>query len=159
MRESESIGVKGGLTTVFGPGILNEIRGQIATDDRDENPNARTALGSDHRLRQPRRRFGRPRAYRHDALRSDGSAEPHAGASIASASGSTTTSTTSARSAKTTSRAATTSSRWPTTWRGKISRYRQTVLVFDPDDAFFTGRQKEVGRATSRTRCRSATSR
>src|SRR5207237_6058023 len=34
MRKSQSVGLKSGLTTVFGPGILNEVRGQVATDNR-----------------------------------------------------------------------------------------------------------------------------
>src|SRR5438093_7607883 len=44
MRKSDSVGVKVGLTTVFGLGLLNDLRGQIATDDRNEMPNSRTAL-------------------------------------------------------------------------------------------------------------------
>src|SRR5205807_538038 len=38
MRKSDSVGVKAGLTTVFGLGLLNDLRGQIATDDRNEMP-------------------------------------------------------------------------------------------------------------------------
>src|SRR6185295_1564975 len=61
-RDSSSAGLKGGLTSVFG-GVLNDLRGQIATDNRDELPNSRLAsititgfgnLGGDS---------GRPRAY------------------------------------------------------------------------------------------------
>src|SRR5438034_3982479 len=63
MRKSESVGLKGGLTSSFGSTLLNEIRGQLATDNRDEIPNTRFAfisitgfgnLGSDS---------GRPRAF------------------------------------------------------------------------------------------------
>src|SRR6266850_2154306 len=62
-RWSESKSVKTGLTSMFGPGLLNEIRGQMATDPRDETPNSRLAgivitgfgiLGGDS---------GRPRAF------------------------------------------------------------------------------------------------
>src|SRR5207244_9144504 len=63
LRKSESAGVKTGLTSVLGSSMLNEIRGQIATDNRDEIPNSRLAqvtitgfgnLGGDS---------GRPRAF------------------------------------------------------------------------------------------------
>src|SRR5436190_10283333 len=62
-RDSTSAGLKGGLTTIFGAGLLNDFRGQIATDNRNEQPNSRAAsiqitgfgnLGGDP---------GRPRAY------------------------------------------------------------------------------------------------
>src|SRR6266540_2185457 len=62
-RDSSSAGLKGGLTTIFGAGLLNDFRGQIATDNRNEQPNSRAAsiqitgfgnLGGDP---------GRPRAY------------------------------------------------------------------------------------------------
>ena len=44
MRKSESAGLKAGLTSVVGAGMLNEVRGQVATDNRDEFPNSRSAL-------------------------------------------------------------------------------------------------------------------
>jgi hypothetical protein len=143
MRESQSLGVKAGLTTVFGPGILNEVRGQVATDDRDENPNVRSSqivitgfgnLGGDS---------GRPRAYhttRYEATdqlnvtwgmsrlrvgfdynlndvgqqREDNLQGRYDFKSLADY------------------------------LARKVSRYRQTVLVFNPEDAFFTGSTTEV---------------
>src|SRR3989442_1648783 len=142
-RRSESKSVKAGLTSMFGPGLLNEIRGQFSTDPRHEFPNVRSAmivitgfgnLGGDS---------GRPRAF--DSTRYELSDSltatmgPHR-------------------------------VRVGFDWNindvqqqredniqgwydykslsdyvaGKISRYRQTVLTFNPDDAFFKGRQREI---------------
>jgi hypothetical protein len=39
-REGSSNGLKGSLVTVFSPNIVNEFRGQVATDFRLENPNS-----------------------------------------------------------------------------------------------------------------------
>lgn len=39
-REGSSNGLKGALVTVFSPNVINEFRGQIATDNRLENPNS-----------------------------------------------------------------------------------------------------------------------
>ncbi len=39
-REGSSNGLKGALVTVFSPNIINEIRGQVATDNRLEEPNS-----------------------------------------------------------------------------------------------------------------------
>jgi hypothetical protein len=142
MRESESIGAKGGLTTVFGTGILNELRGQIATDDRDEIPNVRTALVTITGFGNIGGDSGRPRAYHTtryeiaDQLnltwgsnrlqfgfdynvndvgqqREDNIQGRYDFKSLSDY------------------------------MARKISRYRQTVLV-NPDDAFFTGRQQEM---------------
>src|SRR5437773_3425075 len=63
MRKSESAGVKSGLTYVFGPGILNEVRGQVATDNRDELPNSKTALITITGFGNLGGDSGRPRAY------------------------------------------------------------------------------------------------
>ena len=141
-RKSLSESVKTGLTSVFGPGLLNEIRGQIATDPRDELPNSRLAgivitgfgiLGGDS---------GRPRAFDSTRYQLSDSLTATAGAHRV---------------------------RVGFDWNvndfqqqredniqgrydyksladyvaGKISRYRQTVLTFNPDDAFFKGRQRE----------------
>ncbi|HMO79237.1 MAG TPA: carboxypeptidase regulatory-like domain-containing protein [Pyrinomonadaceae bacterium] len=40
MRKGSSNGLKGSLVTVFSPNIINEIRGQVATDNRLEQPNS-----------------------------------------------------------------------------------------------------------------------
>jgi hypothetical protein len=142
-RQSESIGGKAGLTTVFGPGILNEIRGQIATDDRDEIPNLRTALVTITGFGNFGGDSGRPRAYhttRYEATdqvnltwglnrlrfgfdfnvndvaqqREDNIQGRYDFKSLADF------------------------------MARKVGRYRQTVLVFNPEDALFSGRQTEA---------------
>ncbi len=142
-RESDSVGAKAGLTTVFGPGILNEVRGQVATDNRDENPNVRTALITITGFGNLGGDSGRPRAYhttRYEVTdqlnltwgfnrvrfgfdynvndvgqkREDNIQGRYDFKSLADY------------------------------MARKVSRYRQTVLVFNPDDAYYTGRQTEV---------------
>ena len=141
-RMSESKSVKTGLTSMFGPGLLNEIRGQIATDPRDEIPNVRSAaivitgfgnLGGD---------AGRPRAF--DSTRYELSDNL--------------TATTGAHRVRVgfdwnvndvrQSREDNIQGRYDYKSladyvAGKISRYRQTVLTFNPEDTFFQGRQRE----------------
>ncbi len=142
-RKSASKSVKTGLTSMFGPGLLNEVRGQMATDPREEIPNVRTAaivitgfgnLGGDS---------GRPRAF--DSTRYE-------------------------LSDSLTATAGSHRIRVGFDWNvndvqqmrednvqgrydykslgdyvaGNISRYRQTVLTFNPDNAFFKGRQREI---------------
>jgi len=143
MRESKSIGGKAGLTTVFGPGILNEVRMQVATDDRDELPNAKTSLITITGFGNLGGDSGRPRAYhttRYEAAdqvnltwglnrfrvgfdynvndvgqqREDNLQGRYDFKSLTDF------------------------------MNRKISRYRQTVLVFNPADAFFAGRQTET---------------
>jgi hypothetical protein len=142
-RESESAGVKAGLTTVFGPGILNEVRGQVATDDRDENPNVKLAqivitgfgnLGGDS---------GRPRAYHTtryevtDQLNANwGFNRLRFGFDYN-------------RNEVGQQREDNLQGRYDFKslsdfMARKISRYRQTVAVFNPADAFFTGLQTEI---------------
>jgi hypothetical protein len=141
-RMSESKSVKTGLTSMFGS-LLNELRGQIATDPRDEIPNSRLAgivitgfgtLGGDS---------GRPRAF--DSTRYELS--------------DSVTATTGAHRIHfgvdwnvndvQQSREDNIQGRYDYKSladyvNGKISRYRQTVLTFNPDDSFFKGRQREV---------------
>ncbi len=142
-RESESAGMKAGLTTVFGPGMLNEIRGQVATDNRDEIPNVRSSqivitgfgtLGGDS---------GRPRAYHTtryevtDQLNTTwGFNRIRVGLDYN-------------RNKVGQQREDNIQGRYDFKsltdyMAGKISRYRQTVLVFNPADAFFTGSQTEI---------------
>jgi len=143
MRQSTSAGLKTGLTAVFGVGLLNDLRGQIATDDRSETPNTRLAnititgfgnLGGDS---------GRPRAY--NATRyeltdqftaSVGTHRVRMGADL---------------NINDVSQEREDNIQGRYDFRsladymaGRINRYRQTVLVFDPADALFTGRQREV---------------
>src|SRR6185503_18338801 len=142
-RKSSSAGLKGGLTSILGGGLLNDLRGQIATDNRDEQPNSRLAsinitgfgnLGGDP---------GRPRAYDSTRYELTDQLTATAGAHRV---------------------------RFGVDWNindvgqqredniqgrydyrslsdylaGRINRYRQSVLVFNPEDAFFNGRQREV---------------
>jgi hypothetical protein len=142
-RMSASKSVKSGLTSMFGPALLNEIRGQMATDPRDEIPNSRLAgivitgfgtLGGDS---------GRPRAFESTRYEMSDSLTATMGSHRI---------------------------RVGFDWNvndvrqhrednvqgrydykslsdyvaGNISRYRQTVLTFSPDDAFFKGRQREI---------------
>jgi hypothetical protein len=143
LRTGESIGVKSGLTTVFGPGMMNEIRGQIATDNRDEIPNSRAALVTITGFGNLGGDSGRPRTY--DSTRYE----------------------------LTDNVSATRGAHWlrfgvdfnvndvqqqredniqgrydyrslDDFLAGRISRYRQTVLTFTPNDPFFKGTQKEL---------------
>jgi Carboxypeptidase regulatory-like domain len=143
LRTGESIGVKSGLTSVFGPGMLHEIRGQIATDSRDEIPNSNSSLVTITGFGNLGGDSGRPRAY--DSTRYE----------------------------LTDNVSATRGAHWlrfgldfnvndvqqqredniqgrydyrslADFLAGSISRYRQTVLTFSPDDPFFKGTQKEL---------------
>ena len=142
-RDSASAGLKGGLTTIFGAGLLNDFRGQIATDNRNEQPNSRTAsiqitgfgnLGGDP---------GRPRAY--DSSRYELTDQL--------------TATTGAHRVRfgvdfnindvRQEREDNIQGRYD--YRsladyvaGRINRYRQTALVFNPADAIFAGKQREI---------------
>ena len=142
-RKSESKSVKTGLTSMFGPGLLNELRGQIASDPRDEIPNSRLAgivitgfgnLGGD---------AGRPRFF--DSTRYElsdsltattGAHRIHAGFdwNVNDVQQSREDNIQGRYDYKSLADYV----------AGKISRYRQTVLTFDSDQAFFKGRQREI---------------
>jgi hypothetical protein len=142
-RDSESAGLKSGLTSVFGAGILNEVRGQIATDYRDENPNVRTAsivitgfgnLGGDS---------GRPRSYNTTRYEVTDQMSATRGVhrlrfgfdyNLNDVSQEREDNIQGRFDFKSLS----------DYLARKVSRYRQTVLVFDPADALFTGTQKEI---------------
>jgi hypothetical protein len=143
MRKSESAGLKGGLTSAFGSTILNEIRGQVATDYRDEIPNTRTAFVSITGFGTLGGDPGRPRAF--DSTRYEltdnlnsmfGRHRLRFGADVN-------------RNDVRQSREDNIQGRYDYKSladyiAGKISRYRQTVLTFNPDDSFFKGTQTEV---------------
>jgi carboxypeptidase family protein len=142
-RRGQSVGLKGGLTTVSARGILNEIRGQMATDNREELPNSRLALVTITGFGSTGGDSGRPRAYdttRYELTdqlsatwkdhrlrvgfdynlndfqqqREDNVQGRYDFKSLAD-------------------------------YKAlKISRYRQTVLTFNPDDPFFKGKQTEI---------------
>ena len=142
-RWSESKSTKAGLTSVFGPGLLNELRGQIATDPRDEIPNSKTAgivitgfgnLGGDS---------GRPRAFESTRYQMSDSLTATTGAHRIRAGVDWNVNDVQQ------SREDNIQGRYDYKSladfnAGKISRYRQTVLTFNPDSSFFQGRQREI---------------
>jgi hypothetical protein len=142
-RDSESAGVKSGVTTVFGPGILNEIRGQIATDNRDEIPNVRSAsivitgfgtLGGDS---------GRPRAYH--TTRYEATDQLSAAWGIHRLRFGVDYNLNDVGQQREDNFQGRFDFKSLADYQArKISRYRQTIVVFDPNEAFFTGTQKEI---------------
>jgi hypothetical protein len=143
MRKSESAGIKTNLSSVVGPAVLNEVRGQIATDNRDEIPNSRLAFISITGFGNLGGDSGRPRAF--DATRYEvtdnlswtvGRHRARFGFDINF-------------NDVQQSREDNIQGRYDYKSladfvAGKISRYRQTVLTFNPDNSFFKGAQREV---------------
>ena len=143
MRKSDSVGVKVGLTTVFGLGLLNDLRGQIATDDRNEMPNSRTALITITGFGNLGGDSGRPRNYETTRYEVTDQLTTTAGAhrlrfgldyNLNDVRQQREDNIQGRYDFKSLSDYI----------AGKISRYRQTVLVFDPADALFQGRQREI---------------
>jgi hypothetical protein len=142
-RKSESMGLKSGLTSVFGRSMLNEIRGQIATDNRDELPNVRSALVTITGFGNLGGDSGRPRAF--DSTRYEvtdnlsstmGSHRLRVGFDFN-------------LNDVQQQREDNIQGRYDFKslsdyMAGKISRYRQTVLTFDSNAPFFKGTQKEL---------------
>jgi hypothetical protein len=62
-RQSTSTGVKGGVVSVLTPFVINEIRGQVATDDRRELPNVASALIAINGFGSIGGDSGRPRVF------------------------------------------------------------------------------------------------
>src|SRR5205809_3527796 len=143
MRKSASAGLKVGLTSVFGEGLLNEIRGQVATDNRDEIPNSRSAsamitgfggIGGDP---------GRPRAF--DTTRYE--LTDHLSATWGAHRvrfGFDYNLNDVGQQREDNMQGRYDYKSLSDFIAGKISRYRQTILTFNPDDAFFKGRQQEI---------------
>jgi hypothetical protein len=142
LRKSESIGLKSGLTTVFGP-ALNEIRGQIATDNRDETPNQRTSMIVINGFGNLGGDSGRPRAF--DTTRyevSDNLSSIWGAHRLRLGFDLNLNDVQQQREDNIQGRYDFKS--LSDYLIGKISRYRQTVLTFSPDDSFFQGRQQEI---------------
>jgi hypothetical protein len=143
MRQSESAGVKSGVTSVIGGGLLNEVRGQVATDNRDELPNSRSALVSITGFGNLGGDSGRPRAY--DSTRyelTDNLNATWGEHRIRFGFDYNLNDVQQQREDNIQGRYDFKSlSDYVAT---KIGRYRQTVLVFNPDDALFTGTQREI---------------
>ncbi|PYR30895.1 MAG: hypothetical protein DMF92_07140 [Acidobacteria bacterium] len=143
MRTSQSLGLKTGLTSVFGAGFLNEVRGQIATDNRDEIPNQKSALASITGFGNLGGDSGRPRAYETTRYEVTDQLSATAGAHRFRFGFDYN------RNYVGQQREDNIQGRYDYKslsdfLAGKISRYRQTVLVFDPNDAFFQGTQQEI---------------
>ena len=142
-RTSESVGLKGGLTSIFGAELLNDLRGQVATDNREELPNVRSAnititgfgsLGGDS---------GRPRAFDTTRYEVTDNLTKTAGAHRVRV-GFDVNVNDAAQQREDNIQGRYDYKSLSDFVAGKISRYRQTVLVFNPEDALFTGRQREV---------------
>jgi Carboxypeptidase regulatory-like domain len=143
LHKSDSVGLKAGLTYVFGEGILNDLRGQIATDNRDEIPNARTAmivitgfgnLGGDS---------GRPRTF--ETTRYELTDQVTTNVGLHRLRLGVDYNINDVRQQREDNIQGRYDFKSLADYNvGKISRYRQTVLVFDPADSIFSGRQKEV---------------
>jgi hypothetical protein len=142
-RDSSSAGLKGGLTAIFGVGLLNDLRGQIATDNRNEQPNTRLAsiqitgfgnLGGDP---------GRPRAY--DTTRYELTDQVTATAGAHRVRLGFDFNINDVRQEREDNIQGRYDFKSLSDYlAGRINRYRQTVLVFNPNDAIFTGRQREM---------------
>jgi len=142
-RKSESAGIKSGLSLMFGPAILNEIRGQIATDNRDEIPNSRLASLQITGLGAFGGDSGRPRAF--DSTRyevTDNLSATMGGHRVRLGFDVNVNDVQQSREDNIQGRYDYKSV--ADFIAGKISRYRQTVLTFSPDTSFFQGRQREV---------------
>jgi len=143
LHKSDSAGLKAGLTWVFSEGVLNDVRGQIATDNRDEIPNARTAaititgfgnLGGDP---------GRPRTF--ETTRYELTDQVTANAGLHRIRLGVDYNINDVRQQREDNIQGRYDFKSLSDYvAGKISRYRQTVMVFDPADSIFRGRQKEV---------------
>ena len=143
-RKNHSNGVKAGWLSVVGSSMLNEVRGQVATDYRDEAPNTLApqivitgvgTIGGD---------TGRPRIFNNrrtqvsDTLTlSKGRHQVRAGVDV------NLTYAEQQRESNTLGRFDYTS--LANYLAGTISRYRQTVAGFDPEDLLYVGTQKEAG--------------
>jgi hypothetical protein len=143
LRESDSIGAKGGLTTVFGAGVLNEVRGQIATDDRDEMPNVKSALITITGFGNLGGDSGRPRAYHTTRYEVTDQLNLTWGANRIRV-GFDYNMNRVGQQREDNIQGRYDFKSLSDYLARKISRYRQTVLVFNPADAFFTGEQTEL---------------
>ena len=142
-RISQSVGVKGGLTTVFGPGILNEMRAQIATDNRDEQPNVTSALVTITGFGNLGSDTGRPRAFNTTRYEATDQMSATWGFSRFRF-GFDYNLNSVAQQREDNIQGRYDYKSLSDYLAHKISRYRQTVLVFDPADALFQGRQQEM---------------
>ncbi len=142
-RDSSSAGLKGGLTAIFGVGLLNDLRGQIATDNRNERPNTRLAsiqiTGFGNFGGDP----GRPRAY--DTTRYELTDQVTATAGAHRVRLGFDFNINDVRQEREDNIQGRYDFKSLSDYlAGRINRYRQTVLVFNPNDAIFAGRQREM---------------
>ncbi len=143
LRTSESVGIKGGLSYVFGAGMLNEIRGQVATDNRNELPNSNSALITITGFGNLGGDSGRPRAYETTRYELTDQLSATLGAHRLRF-GVDYNLNRVAQEREDNIQGRYDFKSLSDYVNGKIGRYRQTVLVFDPTDALFRGTQTEV---------------
>jgi Carboxypeptidase regulatory-like domain len=143
-RTTDSNGFKAGLVTIVSPRVINEVRGQIASDNRSENSNTEAAtvvitgvgtIGADS---------GRPRLF--DTTRYELADNVTYNASGYSVRFGFDANINRARQ----ERESNLLGRWDFKsladyLAGKPSRYRQTLPGFDPSALIFRGTQKEFG--------------
>jgi len=143
LRTSESAGLKGGITSVVGASLLNELRGQVATDDREELPNTRSALVTITGFGNLGGDSGRPRVF--DTTRyelTDNLTATWGDHRVRFGVDYNMNDVSQQREDNIQGRYDFKS--LADYVAGKISRYRQTVLTFSTDDPFFRGRQHEA---------------
>lgn len=143
-RKNRSVGVKAGWQSVIGSTMVHEVRGQIATDNRDEAPNQSVpqivitgfgTLGGD---------TGRPRVFNNTRYQVSNSLTMARGIhQFRAGTDLNITPSEQQRESNTLGRFDYTS--LANYLAGTISRYRQTVAGFDPADLIYKGTQKEAG--------------
>ncbi len=142
-RKNRSVGVKAGWQSVIGSSMVHEIRGQVATDNRDEAPNQSVpqivitgfgTLGGD---------TGRPRVFNNTRYQVSNSLTIARGIhQFRAGTDFNVTPSEQQRESNTLGRFDYTS--LANYLAGTISRYRQTVAGFDPADLIYKGTQKEA---------------
>lgn len=143
-RKNSSNGLKASWQSIIGRTMVNELRGQVATDNRDEAPNALVpqivitgfgTLGSD---------TGRPRTFNNTRTQvSDSLTAVRGRHQVRVGVDANITSAEQRRESNILGRFDYSS--LANYLAGRINRYRQTVPGFNADDLLYTGTQKELG--------------
>lgn len=143
-RKNSSNGIKTAWQSILGAAMVNEVRAQVATDNRDENPNVNgpqivitgfATLGGD---------AGRPRLFRNTRTQvSDNLSMVRGRHDVRTGFDLNVTYAEQQRESNTLGRFDYTS--LANYLAGNVSRYRQTVAGFDPDDLLYKGTQREFG--------------
>ena len=143
-RKNSSNRLKAGWLSILGGNAVNEVRAQFATDYRDEAPNALVpqivitgvgTLGGD---------TGRPRTFNNRRTQfSDNMTWIHGRQQLRAGADANFTYAEQMRESNTLGRFDYTS--LTNYLAGRISRYRQTVAGFNPENLLYTGTQQELG--------------